>query len=49
MPSIDMGKSKASNSRKYSDRSFLNQVGKTTRRPLRTGELDKLPQLAPTE
>jgi hypothetical protein len=47
MPSIGMGKPKASNSRKWSDILFLGWVDNSTWRSLRTGELVKVHQLAP--
>jgi hypothetical protein len=39
MPSIDMKKPKASNSRKWSDMSFLGWVNKATGRSARGGQL----------
>jgi hypothetical protein len=39
MPSIDMKEPKASNSRKWSDMSFLGWVNKATRRSARRGQM----------
>jgi hypothetical protein len=44
MPSIDMKKPKASNSRKLSDMSFLGWVNKATGRSARGGQIQWRPQ-----
>jgi hypothetical protein len=49
MPSIDMKKPKASNSRKWSDMSFLGWVNKATWRFTRRGQIQWRPQPASAE
>jgi hypothetical protein len=44
MPSIDMKKPKASNSRKWSDMSFLGWVNKATWRSARRGQIQWRPR-----